>query len=123
MLYNILASTADKFRRPGLDEGAIYAILGFIIVFIGIALLILIVWAVGKIMSVTQNKGKAKTKRKAFIKTAPDMDESLAIADATKGSDEALSEETVAVITAAIMAYYQQNNPKCEFTVKRIKRI
>ena len=34
-----------------------------------------------------------------------------------------LSEETVAVITAAIMAYYQKTNPKCEFTVKRIKRI
>ena len=121
MLYNILSNLADKFRKPGLDEGAIYAILGFVIVFIGIVLLILIVWAVGKIMSATQNK--TKTKQKEFIKTAPDMSESLAVADATKTIDDTLSEETVAVITAAIMAYYQQNNPKCEFTVKRIKRI
>ena len=37
-------------------------------------------------------------------------------------SDE-ITEETVAIITAAIMAYYEKNNPKCEFTVKRIKRI
>ena len=122
MLYNILANTTDKLRKPGLDEGAIYALLGFIIVFIGIALLISIVWAVGKVMSSAQNKAKKESKKKAFIKTAPDMNESLAIADATKANGE-LSEETVAVITAAIMAYYQQNNPKCEFTVKRIKRI
>ena len=28
-----------------------------------------------------------------------------------------------AVITAALMAYYQKTNPGCGFTVKRIKRI
>ena len=37
-------------------------------------------------------------------------------------SDE-VDEETLAVITAALMAYYAQEKPKCEFTVKRIKRI
>ena len=28
-----------------------------------------------------------------------------------------------AVIMAALMAYYETNYPKCEFTVKRIKRV
>ena len=37
--------------------------------------------------------------------------------------EENVSEETVAVITAALMAYYQKSNPKCEFTVRRIKRL
>ena len=36
---------------------------------------------------------------------------------------EEIDEETVAVITAAIMAYYEVNYPKCEFTVRRIKKI
>ena len=44
--------------------------------------------------------------------------EAIAIADS-----EELSEETLAVITAALMAYYEMNNPKCEFTIKRIKRL
>ena len=42
----------------------------------------------------------------------------MAIADAT---EETLSDETIAVITAAIAAYYEKVNPKCEFIVKRIK--
>jgi methionyl-tRNA synthetase len=39
------------------------------------------------------------------------------------GTPNEVDEETVAIITAAIMAYYQKNNPKCEFTVRRIKKI
>ena len=39
------------------------------------------------------------------------------------GNEEELSDEVVAVITAAIAAYYQKENKKCEFTVKRIKRV
>jgi hypothetical protein len=38
-------------------------------------------------------------------------------------NEEELSDEVVAVITAAIAAYYQKENKKCEFTVKRIKRV
>ena len=46
------------------------------------------------------------------------------VADNIKnGNDEVIDEETVAVITATIMAYYEQVNPKCEFVVRRIKRI
>ena len=122
MLNNLLTNVSEKTRMVEIPEAALYALLGFCIVCVGIAFLVAVVWAVGKVMSSAQNKAKKESKKKAFIKTAPDMNESLAIADATKANGE-LSEETVAVITAAIMAYYQQNNPKCEFTVKRIKRI
>jgi hypothetical protein len=38
-------------------------------------------------------------------------------------NEDELSDEVIAVITAAIAAYYQQENKKCEFTVKRIKRL
>ena len=106
MLNNLLTS---------IPEAAIYAALGFSIVFLGIAFLILVVWLVGKAMEKSVRKPKEKNTAPIEEKTA----KSLAVADAT----EEISEETVAVITAAIMAYYQQTKPKCEFTVKRIKRI
>ena len=125
MLFNLLTN-ADKVRPSNPGETALYAVLGFAVVFFGIAFLIFVVWLVGKAMQNNKNK-KGVTNKKPFIKTAPDIEESLAITDAmaasTKAKEDALDEETMAVITAAIMAYYQTNKPKCEFTVKRIKRI
>ncbi len=110
MLYNVLAATAEKTRDVTVGEASLYALLGFGIVFLGIAFLILVVWLVGKVMQ----KGasvKKEAKPVEVAKPAP-----------SENSDE-ITEETVAVITAAIMAYYAQSNRKCEFTVKRIKRI
>ena len=112
MLFNLLTD-ATKTRAVGIDEAALYALLGFLVVFIGISLLIFIVWAVGKIM---QNTSKTDTPTKATQSVQP------AVQPATSAKEE-LDEETVAVITAALMAYYQKNNPQCDFIVRRIKRI
>ena len=111
MLLNLLA---DQFREVGVGEAALYALLGYIIVFLGIAFLIFIVWLVGRVM-VSNKKASAPVKKETAKET-------VAVANATPVTDE-IDEETLAVITAALMAYYQTNNPKCEFTVKRIKRI
>ena len=113
MVYSLLAA-ADKTRAVSIGEAALYALLGFLIVFIGIAFLILVVWLVGKVVAFIENKQNQKET------PAPVVAETLAVDESI---DEELTEETVAVITAALMAYYQKNNPKCEFTVKRIKRI
>ena len=77
----------------------------------GIAFLIFVVWLVGRFMTYTQQREKkvAEIKPAALQTTAQNEDE--------------LSEETIAVIMAALTAYYQANETKCEFTVKRIKRI
>jgi sodium pump decarboxylase gamma subunit len=106
MLNNLLTS---------IPEAAIYAVLGFSIVFLGIAFLILVVWLVGKVMGKSVHKPKENKSRPVENKA----ESSPAVVETV----EEISEETVAVITAAIMAYYQQTQPKCEFTVKRIKRI
>mgnify|MGYP003303982005 CR=1 FL=1 len=99
----------------GLPEASLYALLGFLVVFLGIAFLILIVWAVGKFMQkdapVAKKAAPAPVKKEKVEVTAPPAQEDV------------VSEETIAVITAAIMAYYEKNNPKCEFTVRRIKKI
>ena len=114
MVFNVLSATADKFRAVPIGEAALYALLGFAIIFAGIALLIAVVWALGKVMVAMNNKNaKPKTVAKQQA-PAPTV--------ISENKDE-VDDETVAVIMAALMAYYQTNNPKCEFTVKRIKRI
>lgn len=108
MAYNLMAVTAGQIM-----DSALYAVLGFGIVFLGIAFLIFVVWLVGKVMS--RKNGKPKTE-------APVKKEEPVVV-AKEPVKEEISEETIAVIMAALMAYYEKNNPKCEFTVRRIKRI
>ncbi|MBQ8296114.1 MAG: OadG family protein [Clostridia bacterium] len=118
MLNGLLS--ADQIRFAGFGEVSVYALIGFLVVFAGIAFLILVVWLVGKFMSRGKEKAPVKTSTKEETKHEDAVSESIAVADI---GEEELSEETVAVIMAAIMAYYEKNNPKCEFTVKRIKKI
>ena len=110
MISKLLASSPVR-----IGDAAISALIGFSVVFLGIAFLILVVWAVGKIMTALEKKSKASnSKPKAIEKAEP---------KSAQANEDEISEETLAVITAALMAYYEANNPKCEFTVKRIKRI
>ena len=108
---------SDRFGEP-----AIYALIGFVIVFLGIVLIIAIIWLIGLLMRKTNNlaflsnlgkKIKSKLKKKkeepASVEAVPDTDE--------------VPDEVKAAIIAAIMAYYSEEKPKCEFKVKRIKRI
>lgn len=109
MLSNLLV-TSTEFYQALLNAG-----LGFGVVVTGIAFLIFVVWLVGLIMS------KAKGEKIKDPKTnETEQEQELAV---TSQKEDVPDEETVAVITAALMAYYQTNNPKCEFVVKRIKRI
>lgn len=116
MLHNLLTSSASSLPEGGKDigvgEAAIYALIGLAVVFVGIAFLIFIVWAVGKLMEKVSNKPQKDVSKKAEA-TAP----------VEAANEEEISEETIAVIMAALTAYYQTNNPKCEFTLKRIKRM
>ena len=119
MLLDLLAKALPEgYQDVSVGVAALYALIGFLVVFLGIAFLIFVVWAVGKIMDRTNVTAKNKKSTHEKETAQETVAESLAVSDA----DE-VSEETVAVITAALMAYYQKNNPKCEFTVKRIKRI
>lgn len=103
---------SDRFGEP-----AIYALIGFLVVFVGIILIIAIIWLIGLLMRKTNNLafltniGKKKKKKEAPEKI-----------EAVSETDE-ISDEVKAAIIAAIMAYYSQEKPKCEFKVKRIKRI
>ena len=109
-MLNLLAEL-DPTRNATVGEAALYAILGYLIVFVGIAFLIFVVWGVGKLMSFMEGKKQAKPVQK--------IQESVVV----PADNDEVSDEVIAVITAAIATYYQQENKKCEFTVKRIKQL
>lgn len=126
MLSNLLAVTSAAAaqgypKQIPLGDAALTALIGFMVVFLGISFLILIVWAVGKIMQ--KGDKKAVKPEKAPVKETKAAPVAKSQPKVVSEQEDGVSEETVAVITAAIMSYYKQNNPKCEFTVKRIKRI
>ncbi len=114
MLTNLLTEALPEgYQKVTVSVSALYALIGFVLVFAGIALLILVVWAIGRVMERNKVAPVATTVVPQKTEIKPVVDSSIEDAD----------EETVAVIMAALMAYYQSTNPKCEFTVKRIKRI
>lgn len=102
-----------------LGEPFLYALIGFVIVFLGIVIIIGVIWLVGLIMRKTNNL-EFLTKKKE--KKSKAIEEKQPATVAAVDSDE-VPEEVAAAIVAAVMAYYQQEEGKCEFTVKRIKRI
>lgn len=114
MLANLLAESGYP-KYIGFGESAIDALIGYIVVFLGIAVLIGIVWLVGRVMQSIDGTTSTKTpKEEPKHQPVPEAK--------TETTDE-LSEETIAVITAAIAAYYERENRTCEFTVKRIKKL
>lgn len=131
-MYNLLdivqgdgGYVAGQLQSPGnyyfnnFGEAVIYALIGFGVVILGIALIICIIWLVGLLMRKTNNlefltKKKEKSPAKQEVKPAQTV--------VQDNSDE-IPDEVKAAIIAAIMAYYQQEEGKCEFTVRRIKRI
>lgn len=117
-MINSLLSLFNQEGSLGLGEACIYALVGFLIVLAGIALIILIIWLIGLLMRKTNNlafltkAGKPKKKQEQPAAVQTEYAESGDIPDEVK-----------AAIIAAIMAYYSEEKPKCEFKVKRIKRI
>ena len=100
-------------RYIGIGEALVDGLIGFAVVFLGIAILVGVVWLIGFIMKKFDEKKAATTA--AIVKT-----EEKAAPVAISEEDD---EELVAVITAAIAAVYEKEGAKCEFVVRKIKRI
>ena len=119
-MLNILAQPMQGDGAQ-LATAAIEALIGFLIVIAGIALLIFIIWLAGFLIKNFEGKKKSK---KAAKKIAPVI-KSAPTEPAKKSApiEEEVPDQVKAAIIAAIMAYYSAEKPKAEFTVKRIKRI
>ena len=102
MLANLLLTDSQV--------GVLGFFLGVITVFLGITLLIFVVWVMGKIFSASTNSKKEEevTPEPAPVVEAVD--------------DGGIPEHVKVAIVAAIMAFYEQQNEKCEFTIKKIAR-
>ena len=110
----MLSSILSNWFQMNVGDGAFYAVFGFLFVFAGIALLVTIFTVLGIVMK-KLNARKPK-KRKIKSKVVIEQEEE----PANEEEDDA---EVVAAIMAAISAVYESENAKCDFVVRRIKRL
>ena len=119
-LLDIVANTDDgNFYFSNKAESFIYAGIGIVVVFLGILILIGLLMLVGFIFKKCDEKGLLTKKKKIKPKSEEKVTEPVTVT----ADDADIPDKVKAAIVAAIMAYYQTEQPQCEFTVKRIKRI
>lgn len=117
-LLAIVSHSDGNYYFDNFGEALVYALIGFIVVFIGILLVIFVIWLIGFILKKSNNLAFLKNIGKKNKSVGAEITENEATAD----GDE-ISDEIKVAVVAAIMAYYDSEKPECEFEVKRIKRI
>ena len=111
----------NNYYFDNLGEAALYALIGFVVVFVGIAIIIAIIWLVGLLMRKTNNLEFLTKKREK--KAEKNVNAVKSVKNSAVNSSDEIPDEVKVAIMAAIMAYYEEREEKCQFTVKRIKRI
>lgn len=109
-LLDIVQGENGSFYFENAAESLIYALIGVVVVFVGILLLIIILYLVGFII-------------KKLEKIKPPAGKGDAVPEEASSRPDEISEEVKAAIVAAIMAYYADEKPQCDFVVKKIKRL
>lgn len=112
-----LLSLINQSGSLSFGEACIYALIGFGVVFAGIVLIIFIIWLIGLLMRKTDNLAFLNKIGKRKKKVEPSAQTEIA------DNSEDVPAEIKAAIVAAIMAYYVEDKPECEFKVKRIKKL
>lgn len=114
--------SSSNYYFDNLGEPFVYSLIGFVVVFAGIVLIIAVIWLVGLLMKKMNNLEFLTKKKDKKVQVREVKAEEIETLSQSLSSDE-VPDEVKAAIIAAIMAYYQESEPKCQFTVKRIKRI
>ena len=107
--------TGNVIPEISVLDALIYALVGFVVTFIGIIILLFFIGASGKIIKKAEASLKSRRSAKKPVAEQQDV-------PATDGA-EAVKDEVRVAIIAAIAAYYAAENSTCEFKVKRIKRL
>ncbi len=151
ILLDIVPNEDGNFYFDNYGEPFLYALIGFCVVFLGICILILIIWLIGLLMRKTNNlafitEHKQRSAQKKAEKAVredqerqakehaeklargevEDEEADLAALAAMEGGlsvEDGIPPEIVAVIMAAVAACYEKGSPKAEFVVRRIKRL
>ena len=93
-----------------IQTGLIGFFLGMVIVFLGIAIIVAVVFIVGKVI-----KANPSEKKTEEVPAEPQIEEVAPVSDD-------IPDHIKVAIMAAVMAYFEQQNEKCEFTVRKIVR-
>ncbi len=107
MLFNLLQAEQNS-------QQLIYGFLGLLIAFAVTFLLIGGIWLIGRLID--KARGEDDNFNVVSNPVASNKQDE-------QQKDEQISDEVKVAIIAAIMAYYQEERPKCDFVVKRIKRL
>ena len=109
-LLDIVQGDNGSYYFENAAESLIYALIGIVVVFAGIALLIGILYLVSFII-----------KKVEKIKLPSSGHKQTPSSEGT--ADDELPDEVKAAIVAAVMSYYAEVKLQCEIVVKRIKRL
>lgn len=112
---NLLAEEAYK-GAPNIFWGIFTFVLGMVVVFLGMALLVLFISLVAKVM--TAKKQPVSNGDLDEDEQEPELENVVAAE-----SDDDVPEHVKVAIIAAVLAYYQGEGVKNEFVVKKIKKL
>lgn len=103
--------------KANLGQGVFVFLLGILVVFFGISVIVLLISVIGKIMASKSNKTKSDIK----------VEVTKTVNNVNKPDENEVPDHVRVAIIAAITAYYNgsdvQSLNKCEFVVKKIRRI
>ena len=103
----LLAITSDAIK-----DGFLTILLGILVVFLGMAIIVFFVWLFGVLFDKFVNKKVVKP-----LKEPTKQDEIMV-------DDGSIPEDVkVAIIAAVTTCYYNEPSKKCDFKVRKIKRL
>ena len=114
-MLNLLAKINKMDPVPG---GLYTFILGMLVVFLGIAVIVIFVSIAGKIFS----SGETKEPKQPKEKVQPVKEEAKVEQPAIVEDNNEVPEHIKVAIVAAITAYYEEAKSNCDFVVKKIRR-
>ena len=111
MLNNLLAVTEPPLGN-NLSQGLFTFVLGMLVIFLGIAIIVIFVSLAGNVFNKSEKKETEKPKEKVVEETPVVV-------------EEGIPEHVKVAIIAAISAYYfnnEESKSNCDFVVRKIKR-
>lgn len=114
LLRQVIEINGETVTELTVTDALIYALVGFVVTFLGIVIIIGVIWLAGFIIR------KATAKKKA----AASMEEQYAASAEGETDADGIGEAERVAIIAAIAAYYEsEETAVSEFKVRRIKRL
>lgn len=125
-MLNLLSSY--QFTSLGLQWGLFVFILGMVVIFFGVGVIVFTISIIGKLMPlILKLTAKISALSSAFFSKLFGLFKKKKVEETVeeveKIETDEISTEVKLAIIAAINCYYMNQDSKCEFKVKKIKRV